>query len=185
MASCAASLTAPSLSLSSGSGCRRGLRGRERVREPRARGRGGGRAQGGSAHARDRGRCRGVRARRPALRRLPRAPEAGAEGARDPARREGGEGAADRMFRGSFAGVALSGGGRSRKKPEKHRGPYGKSGSRDRLCVRGITGIRRPRLIAIRLSLGFALSALRPPERAKSGPTLTTRTYSVRAGPKW
>lgn len=34
MASCAASLTAPSLSPSSGSGCRRGLRGRERVREP-------------------------------------------------------------------------------------------------------------------------------------------------------
>lgn len=38
-------------------------------------------------------------------------------------------GAADRLFRGSFAGVALSGGGRSRKKPEKHRGPCGKVGS--------------------------------------------------------
>ena len=59
-------------------------------------------------------------------------------------------GAADRLFRASFAGVALSGGGRSRKKPEKHRGPCGESGSRDRLRVRGITGIRRPRLSTTR-----------------------------------
>ena len=64
-------------------------------------------------------------------------------------------GAADRLFRGSFAGVALSGGGRSRKKPEKHRGPCGESGARDRLRARGITGIRRPRLVVIGLSLDF------------------------------
>lgn len=82
------------------------------------------------------------------------------------------------MFRASFVGTALSGGGRARKKPEKHRGPCGESGARDRLRARGITGIRRPRLVVIGLSLEFALSALRPAERGKSGPTLTTRTYS-------
>lgn len=67
-----------------------------------------------------------------------RPPRAGAEGARDPARRKGGAkakplvfqqgGAADRLFRASFAGTALSGGGRARKKPEKHRGPCGEAG---------------------------------------------------------
>ena len=89
-----------------------------------------------------------------------------------------GEGAADRLFRASFAGTALGRGGRVRKKPEKHRGPCGESGARDRLRERGVTGIRRPRLVVIGLSLEFALSALRPAERGKSGPTLTTRTYS-------
>lgn len=79
-------------------------------------------------------------------------------------------GAADRLFRGSFASVALSGGGRSRKKPEKHRGPCGESGSRDRLRVRRITCIRRPWLVAIGLSLEFVLSALHPAERGKVGP---------------
>ena len=64
-------------------------------------------------------------------------------------------GAADRLFRASFAGTALGGGGRARKKPEKHRGPCGESGSRDRLRVRGITGIRRPWLVAIGLFLDF------------------------------
>lgn len=64
-------------------------------------------------------------------------------------------GAADWLFRVSFAGTALRGGGRARKKPEKHRGPCGESGSRDRLRVRGITGIRRPRLVVIGLSLDF------------------------------
>ena len=65
-------------------------------------------------------------------------------------------GAADWLFRVSFAGTALSGGGgRARKKPEKHRGPCGESGSRDRLRVRGITGIRRPWLVVIGLSLDF------------------------------
>lgn len=64
-------------------------------------------------------------------------------------------GATDRLFQASFAGVALSAGGRSRKKPEEHRGPCGESGSRDRLRVRGITGIRRPWLVAIGLSLDF------------------------------
>ena len=65
------------------------------------------------------------------------------------------QGATDRLFQASFAGVALSGGGRSRKKPEKHRGPCGESGARDRLRARGITGIRRPRLVAIGLSPWF------------------------------
>ena len=64
-------------------------------------------------------------------------------------------GAADRLFRASFAGTALSGGGRARKKPEKHRGPCGESGARDRLRARGITGIRRLRLVAIVLSSWF------------------------------
>lgn len=64
-------------------------------------------------------------------------------------------GAADRLFRASFAGTALSGGGRARKKPEKHRGPCGESGARDRLRARGITGIRRLRLVVIGLSLDF------------------------------
>lgn len=55
-------------------------------------------------------------------------------------------------------------GGRARKKPEKHRGPCGESGVRDRLRVREN---RRPlpQLVAIWLSLNFALSALRPAER--------------------
>lgn len=76
-----------------------------------------------------------------------RPPGAGAEGARDPARRKGeSESAADRLFRGSFDGVALNGGGRARKKPEKHRDPCGESGARHRLRARGITGIRRIRL---------------------------------------
>lgn len=61
----------------------------------------------------------------------------------------------DRLFRASFAGTALSGGGRARKKPEKHRGPCGGSGACDRLRARGITGIRRPRLVVIGLSLDF------------------------------
>ncbi len=65
----------------------------------------------------------------------------------------------------SFAGTALSGGGRARKKPGKHRGPCGGSGSRDRLRVRGITGIRRPWLVSIGLTLESALSALHPAER--------------------
>ena len=65
-------------------------------------------------------------------------------------------GAADRLFRASFAGTALSAGGRARKKPGKHRGPCGESGARDRLRARGITGIRRPRLAAIGLCLDFA-----------------------------
>ena len=73
-------------------------------------------------------------------------------------------GSTDRLFRASFAGTALSGGGRARKKPEKHRGPCGESGARDRLRARGITGIRRPRLVAILLSLDFARSAQRPAE---------------------
>ena len=64
-------------------------------------------------------------------------------------------GATDRLFRASFAGTALSAGGRARKEPEKHRGPCGESGSRDRLRARGITGIRRPWLVAIGLSLDF------------------------------
>lgn len=64
-------------------------------------------------------------------------------------------GAADRLFRASFVGTALSGGGRARKKPEKHRGPCGESGARDRLRARGITGIRRLRLVVIGLSLDF------------------------------
>lgn len=51
-----------------------------------------------------------------------------------------------------------------------HRGPCGKSGFRDRLRVRGITGIRRPWLVAIGLSLEFVLSALHPAERGKDGP---------------
>lgn len=79
-------------------------------------------------------------------------------------------GATDRLFQASFAGTALSGGSRVRKKPEKHRGPCGESGACDRLRVRGITGIRRPRLVDIRLSLEFALSALRPAEREGGGP---------------
>lgn len=83
----------------------------------------------------------------------------------------------------SFAGTALSGGGRARKKPEKHRGPCGESGVRDRLRARGITGIRRPRLVVIGLSLKSALSALRLVERGKSGPALTTRTYSYPNSP--
>ena len=91
-------------------------------------------------------------------------------------------GAADRLFRVSFAGTSLGGGGRARKKPERYRGPCGESGARDRLLVRGITGVRRPRLVAIGLSLEFALSVLRPAERGRSGPTLTTRTYSY---PNW
>ena len=76
--------------------------------------------------------------------------------------RQGGE--VDRLFRASFAGTALGGGGRARKKPEKHRGPCGESGASDRLRARGITGIRRPRLVAISLSLDFARSAQRPAE---------------------
>lgn len=63
-------------------------------------------------------------------------------------------GAGDRLFRESFAGTAL-GGGRARKKPEKHRGPCGGSGACDRLRARGITGISRPRLVVIGLSLDF------------------------------
>ena len=51
---------------------------------------------------------------------------AGRGGAQPLVFRQGG--AADRLFRASFAGVALSGGGRSRKKPEEHRGPCGESG---------------------------------------------------------
>ena len=79
-------------------------------------------------------------------------------------------GATDRLFQASFAGTALSGGSRARKKSEKHRGPCGESRARDRLRVRGITGIRRPRLVATGLSLEFALSALHPAERGKAGP---------------
>ena len=55
----------------------------------------------------------------------------------------------------SFADTALSGGGRARKKLEKHRGPCGESGSRGRLRARGISGIRRPRLVVIGLSLDY------------------------------
>lgn len=37
-------------------------------------------------------------------------------------------GAADRLFRASFAGTALGGGGRARKKPEKLAALAGKAG---------------------------------------------------------
>lgn len=64
-------------------------------------------------------------------------------------------GAADRLFRARFAGTALSAGGRAREKPGKHRGPCRESGARDRLRARGITGIRRLRLVVIGLSPWF------------------------------
>lgn len=92
-------------------------------------------------------------------------------------------GAADRLFRGSFAGVALSGGGRARKKSEKHRGPCGESGARDRLRSRGIIGICRPRFVAIGLCrLGFARLAQRTAPRGSRVLLLPTRTYSYLLG---
>lgn len=87
-------------------------------------------------------------------------------------------GAADRLFRTSFAGTALGG----VADPERNRKSIvalaGKVGS--------VTGCayeknRRPlpQLVAIWLSLNFALSALRPAERGGRALLLPTRTYST------